>query len=105
MDYSVTLVFYLSIVMTSCSTLLALGMMPLLLYLYCQGFSNLHTAVPYAEIILSLVMVLVPCGIGILINTYRPRYSKIVTKVCAYLPVKETEGQTDHLNRLAVFGR
>ncbi|XP_030578911.1 sodium/bile acid cotransporter-like [Archocentrus centrarchus] len=71
----------LSIVMTSCSTLLALGMMPLLLYLYCQGLSNIQSTVPYVEIIVSLVLILVPCGIGILINTYRPQYSKIITKV------------------------
>ncbi|KAK5601443.1 hypothetical protein CRENBAI_026334 [Crenichthys baileyi] len=71
----------LSIVMTSCSTLLALGMMPLLLYLYCQGFSNLQKAVPYVDIIVSLVAILVPCGGGILINYFRPYYSKIITKV------------------------
>ncbi|XP_030577906.1 sodium/bile acid cotransporter-like isoform X2 [Archocentrus centrarchus] len=71
----------LSIVMTSCSTLLALGMMPLLLFLYCQGFPNMHNTVPYVEITVSLVMMLVPCGIGILINAYRPQYSKMITKV------------------------
>uniref|UniRef100_A0A3B5AHL5 Hepatic sodium/bile acid cotransporter n=1 Tax=Stegastes partitus TaxID=144197 RepID=A0A3B5AHL5_9TELE len=71
----------LSIVMTSCSTLLALGMMPLLLYIYCQGFSNLQSAVPYVDIIKSLIMILLPCGIGILINHYRPQYSKTITKV------------------------
>uniref|UniRef100_A0A3Q0RTN3 Hepatic sodium/bile acid cotransporter n=1 Tax=Amphilophus citrinellus TaxID=61819 RepID=A0A3Q0RTN3_AMPCI len=71
----------LSIVLTSCSTVLALGMMPLLLFLYCQGFPNVHNAVPYVEIIVSLVMILVPCGIGILINAYRPQYSKMITKV------------------------
>ncbi|XP_077366091.1 hepatic sodium/bile acid cotransporter [Festucalex cinctus] len=71
----------LSIVMTSCSTLLALGMMPLLLYLYCQVFGDLQNAVPYVDITVSLVMILVPCGIGILINHYRPQYSKIITKV------------------------
>uniref|UniRef100_A0A673CVB2 Solute carrier family 10 member 1 n=1 Tax=Sphaeramia orbicularis TaxID=375764 RepID=A0A673CVB2_9TELE len=70
----------LSIVMTTCSTLLALGMMPLLLYLYCQGF-NLESAVPYVDIIISLLMMLVPCGVGILINYYRPQYSKTITKV------------------------
>lgn len=77
----------LSIVMTSCSTLLALGMMPLLLYLYCQGFSDLQNAVPYVEIMISLVMILVPCGIGIIINTYRPQYSRIITKfpLCCHL--------------------
>ncbi|KAM4521767.1 LOW QUALITY PROTEIN: hepatic sodium/bile acid cotransporter [Odontesthes bonariensis] len=71
----------LSIVMTSCSTLLALGMMPLLLYLYCQGFPNLQNAVPYVDIIISLVMILLPCGAGILLNYYRPQFSKIITKV------------------------
>nr|XP_057901875.1 hepatic sodium/bile acid cotransporter [Doryrhamphus excisus] len=71
----------LSIVMTSCSTILALGMMPLLLFLYCQSFDNLQSAVPYVDIIVSLVMILVPCGIGILVNYYRPRYARIITKV------------------------
>ncbi|XP_023127525.2 hepatic sodium/bile acid cotransporter [Amphiprion ocellaris] len=69
----------LSIVMTSCSTLLALGMMPLLLYLYCQGF-NLQSVVPYVDIIISLILILVPCGAGILINYFRPQYSKTITK-------------------------
>nr|XP_061842748.1 hepatic sodium/bile acid cotransporter-like [Nerophis lumbriciformis] len=71
----------LSIVMTSCSTLLALGMMPLLLFLYCQSFDNLQSAVPYVDIAVSLVMILVPCGVGIVVNYYRPRYAKIITKV------------------------
>ncbi|KAI3364151.1 hypothetical protein L3Q82_010966 [Scortum barcoo] len=71
----------LSIVMTSCSTVLALGMMPLLLYIYCQGFDNLQNAVPYVDIIISLVLILIPCGIGILINYYRPQYSKIITRI------------------------
>uniref|UniRef100_A0A3Q1JB90 Hepatic sodium/bile acid cotransporter n=1 Tax=Anabas testudineus TaxID=64144 RepID=A0A3Q1JB90_ANATE len=71
----------LSILMTSCSTLLALGMMPLLLYLYCQGFTNLQNSVPYVDIITSLFMILIPCGAGILINYWRPQYAKIITKV------------------------
>lgn len=71
----------LSIVMTACSTALGLGMMPLLLYLYSQGFSNLAQSVPFTYIIFSLTMILVPCGIGILINYRAPQYSKIITKV------------------------
>ncbi|XP_068564309.1 hepatic sodium/bile acid cotransporter-like [Cebidichthys violaceus] len=70
----------LSILMTSCSTLLAFGMMPLLLSLYCRGF-DLQNAVPYIEITISLVMILIPCGIGILINHYRPQYTKIISRV------------------------
>ncbi|XP_072306431.1 hepatic sodium/bile acid cotransporter [Eucyclogobius newberryi] len=71
----------LSLVMTTCSTALALGMMPLLLFLYCQGFEGLQEAVPYRDIALSLLSILIPCGIGILINHYRPKYSNIITKV------------------------
>ncbi|XP_060907724.1 hepatic sodium/bile acid cotransporter [Labrus mixtus] len=70
----------LSIVMTSCSTLLALGMMPLLLYIYSQGYANLQDLVPYMDIMKSLAMIIVPCGIGILLNYYKPQYSKIVTR-------------------------
>lgn len=69
--------------MTTCSTVLALGMMPLLLLLYCQGFDNLQDAVPYRDIVLSLLCILIPCGIGILLNHYRPQYSQIVTRVSA----------------------
>ncbi|XP_043075340.1 sodium/bile acid cotransporter [Puntigrus tetrazona] len=68
----------LSILMTACSTALALGMMPLLLYVYSQGFSQF---VPFTNITIALIMILVPCGIGILINYKVPQYSKTITKV------------------------
>ncbi|XP_058235633.1 hepatic sodium/bile acid cotransporter [Hemibagrus wyckioides] len=70
----------LSIVMTTCSTLTALGMMPLLLFIYCHGFSNV-SAVPYGSIILALFLTLIPCAIGIYINHRIPQYSKLVTRV------------------------
>ncbi|XP_067273613.1 hepatic sodium/bile acid cotransporter [Pseudorasbora parva] len=71
----------LSIVMTTCSTALGLGMMPLLLFLYSQGFPNLVQYVPFTGIIFALIMILVPCGIGVLINYKVPRYSKIIIQV------------------------
>ncbi|KAF7704156.1 sodium/bile acid cotransporter-like isoform X1 [Silurus meridionalis] len=71
----------LSIVMTTCSTVLALGAMPLLLYLYSQGFSGLEHAVPFTGIFIALIMTLVPCAVGIAINHWAPRYSQIITKV------------------------
>ncbi|MGH0138610.1 UNVERIFIED_CONTAM: hypothetical protein FKN15_071672 [Acipenser sinensis] len=69
-----------SIVMTTCSTVLALGMMPLLLYLYCQGLSNVENAVPYGGITIALAMTLVPCAIGIFLNARAPQYSKIIIR-------------------------
>ncbi|KAF4083907.1 hypothetical protein AMELA_G00122680 [Ameiurus melas] len=70
----------LSIVMTTCSTVLALGVMPLLLYLYCRGFSGLENAVPYSRISIALIMTIVPCAVGIAIHHWAPRYSQIVIK-------------------------
>ncbi|XP_033498260.1 hepatic sodium/bile acid cotransporter-like [Epinephelus lanceolatus] len=70
----------LSIVMTTCSCIAALGLMPLLLYIFSQGFPGLENAVPYAGIIFALAFALVPCGIGIAINHYKPKYSSIIIK-------------------------
>ncbi|CAL8272351.1 unnamed protein product [Merluccius merluccius] len=71
----------LSIVMTTFSTVAALGMMPLLLLLYSQGFNSLQNAVPYTGITVALIMTLVPCGFGIAVNHYKPNYSSLVIKV------------------------
>ncbi|CAJ1073759.1 sodium/bile acid cotransporter-like [Xyrichtys novacula] len=70
----------LSIVMTTFSSVAALGMMPLLLFIYCQGFPSLKNAVPYLGIISALIFTLVPCAIGIAINHYRPKYTPIIKK-------------------------
>lgn len=67
--------------MTTCSNIAALGLMPLLLYIFCQGFSGLEKAVPYGKIMTSLALALVPCAIGIAINHYKPKYSALVKKV------------------------
>nr|QES69806.1 sodium taurocholate co-transporting polypeptide [Talpa europaea] len=72
----------LSIVMTTCSTFFALGMMPLLLYIYSRGIydGDLKDKVPYKGIVVSLVLVLIPCTMGILLNAKRPQYVRYVTK-------------------------
>ncbi|XP_035388416.1 sodium/bile acid cotransporter-like isoform X2 [Electrophorus electricus] len=71
----------LSIVMTTCSTVMALVAMPFLLYMYCQSFHGMEFAVPYVGIIISLITILMPCAIGISINHWAPRYSQIILKV------------------------
>ncbi|RVE57127.1 hypothetical protein OJAV_G00213060 [Oryzias javanicus] len=70
----------LSIVMTTCSSFAALGLMPLLLCVLCKGFPGLQNAVPYIGIVTTLLCTLVACTIGILINHYKPKYSPIVKK-------------------------
>ncbi|KAJ8794576.1 hypothetical protein J1605_018871 [Eschrichtius robustus] len=73
----------LSIVMTTCSTFFALGMMPLLLYIYSRGIydGTLKDKVPYGAIIISLILILIPCTIGIILKSKRPQYVPYVTKV------------------------
>ncbi|KAM8913665.1 hepatic sodium/bile acid cotransporter-like isoform 1-T2 [Spinachia spinachia] len=71
----------LSIAMTTCSCVAALGLMPLLLYAYSRGLSGLVNAVPYVGIVSTLSFTLVPCAIGIAINRYRPNYALVVKKL------------------------
>lgn len=73
----------LSIVMTTCSSFTALGMMPLLLYIYTKGIydGDLKDKVPYKGIMISLVMVLIPCSIGIFLKTKKPQYVPYIVKV------------------------
>ncbi|XP_004426350.1 PREDICTED: sodium/bile acid cotransporter [Ceratotherium simum simum] len=72
----------LSIVMTTCSTFFALGMMPLLLYVYSRGIyeGDLKDKVPYGGIVISLILVLIPCTIGIFLNAKRPQYARYIVK-------------------------
>ncbi|XP_025916739.1 sodium/bile acid cotransporter [Apteryx rowi] len=72
----------LSIVMTTCSTVLAIGLMPLLLYLYLGGLyeGDLEGKVPYKGIIVSLVLMLIPCAIGIILNEKKTEYTGFVIK-------------------------
>ncbi|KAK2104401.1 hypothetical protein P7K49_018257 [Saguinus oedipus] len=71
-----------NIVMTTCSTFCALGMMPLLLYIYSTGIyeGDLKDKVPYKSIMISLILVLIPCTIGIVLKSKRPQYVRYVVK-------------------------
>ncbi|XP_056401663.1 hepatic sodium/bile acid cotransporter-like [Hyla sarda] len=73
----------LSILMTICSTVLALGMMPLLLYIYCLGLNlgPLYKNVPFVKILISLTITLIPCLLGAFLNFKRPQYSRGFIKV------------------------
>ncbi|KAI3367800.1 hypothetical protein L3Q82_026640, partial [Scortum barcoo] len=70
----------LSIIMTTCSSIAGLGLMPFLIFIYCKGFPGLEKAIPYVGIIITLVFTLVPCAFGIAINHYKPNYSPVVKK-------------------------
>ncbi|NWW03931.1 NTCP protein, partial [Oreocharis arfaki] len=72
----------LSVAMTACSVVLAIGLTPLLLYLYSGGVheGDLEGEVPYKGVITSLVLMLIPCAIGIILNEKKPQCTGFITK-------------------------
>ncbi|XP_033106848.1 ileal sodium/bile acid cotransporter-like, partial [Anneissia japonica] len=70
-----------SICMTTISTLAAIGMMPLCLWIYSRSWTDESTVIPYISIITSLALILVPVVIGMLIRHYKERWTKIITLV------------------------
>ncbi|KAG9492225.1 hypothetical protein GDO78_000634 [Eleutherodactylus coqui] len=72
----------LSISMTTCSTLLALGMMPLCLFLYTKTWVDSSSIIiPYDSIGIALVTLVVPVGFGMFVNYKWPRHAKKILKI------------------------
>ncbi|XP_033626717.1 ileal sodium/bile acid cotransporter-like [Asterias rubens] len=71
----------LSITMTAFSTIVAMGMMPLNLFIYSRSWTNDGAIIPYNSIIISLVLILVPVLIGMLIKYKKPSWCPIITKL------------------------
>ncbi|XP_006846740.1 PREDICTED: ileal sodium/bile acid cotransporter [Chrysochloris asiatica] len=72
----------LSVSMTTCSTLLALGMMPLCLFIYTKMWADAGTIIiPYDSIGISLVALVVPVSFGMLVNHKWPQKAKIILKI------------------------
>ncbi|XP_030623809.1 solute carrier family 10 member 6-like [Chanos chanos] len=60
----------LSIAMTTCSTLLGLGMMPLCLYVYSHfGMKTGNVQIPYLNIAITVVSMVVPVACGVLVGS------------------------------------
>ncbi|EHB05980.1 Ileal sodium/bile acid cotransporter [Heterocephalus glaber] len=72
----------LSISMTTCSTLLALGMMPLCLLIYTKMWVDMGSIViPFDSIGISLVALVIPVSFGMYVNNKWPRTAKIILKI------------------------
>lgn len=72
----------LSVSMTTCSTLLALGMMPLCLFIYTKTWVDSGTIViPYDNIGTSLVALVIPVSLGMFVNHKWPAIAKVILKV------------------------
>ena len=72
-----------SIIMTISSTLLALVLMPLCLWIYSRAWINTPVVnlMPFGAIILTLFSTLVPIGLGVALRYRYTRIADIVLKV------------------------
>lgn len=73
----------LSIIMTISSTLLALVLMPLCLWIYSRAWINTPVVnlMPFGAIILTLCSTLIPIGLGVLLRYRYTRVADVVLKV------------------------
>ncbi|XP_068429220.1 ileal sodium/bile acid cotransporter [Clinocottus analis] len=72
----------LSISMTACSSILALGMMPLCLLIYTSTWTSTSTIqIPYDSIGITLVALLIPIALGIYVKRRWPHWAKKILKV------------------------
>ncbi|XP_034276293.1 ileal sodium/bile acid cotransporter isoform X2 [Pantherophis guttatus] len=71
-----------SISMTTCSTLLAMGMMPLCIFVYTRIWTDFNSVyIPYDSIGISLVALVIPVSFGIFFKHQWPRLAKIILKI------------------------
>lgn len=71
----------LSVSMTAVSTLAALGLMPLNLWIYSRSWVDQETVVPYKSVLIGLASMMVPVAIGMLILIKFPKVAKWLTRV------------------------
>ncbi len=82
--------FVLSLTMTTCSTLLAIGTMPFNLWLYGSPFLNEELGVivlPFRLLIMQLGLLLIPIIVGMLIGYFLPKVGKYVEKALKPLAI------------------
>ncbi|XP_006867831.1 PREDICTED: solute carrier family 10 member 6 [Chrysochloris asiatica] len=74
----------LSISMTTCSTVAALGMMPLCLYVYTWTWKlEQNLIIPYHNIGITLACLTIPVAFGVYVNYRWPKQSKMILKIGA----------------------
>ena len=67
--------------MTTVSTVLALGMMPLNVWLYSRSWTDERLVIPYVNILISLAMTVTPAALGIFIRWKWEKFAQYIIKV------------------------
>lgn len=71
----------LSVTMTGFSTVVALIMMPLNVWLYGRSLETESVVIPYAKMTMSLFVLTAPVVLGTLVHWKFPRTAAVITKV------------------------
>jgi len=71
----------LSVSMTALSTIAAVVMMPLTLWIYASGYASAGLKIPYGNITTTLAVMLVPLAIGMVVRARRPGAARVVEKI------------------------
>ncbi|XP_013774432.1 solute carrier family 10 member 6-like [Limulus polyphemus] len=74
----------LSVAMTTCSTIIALGMMPFNLWIYSHGIDTGAVTIPYWKMAVSLIIILLPLAFGMILKVKLPKVAPIFTKLGSY---------------------
>ncbi|KAJ8301534.1 hypothetical protein KUTeg_020521 [Tegillarca granosa] len=76
----------LSVSMTAASTAIGTGIMPLNLWIYSRNWTSKTASIPYLNIVIALVLILVPASIGVLILMKLPKAAKWIAKSPCFVP-------------------
>ncbi|XP_030832211.1 ileal sodium/bile acid cotransporter-like, partial [Strongylocentrotus purpuratus] len=71
----------LSVCMTTVSTAVAIGMMPLNLFIYSRVWTDDGAVIPYVNIVTTLVSILIPVAFGVFVRWWRKEWTKYITRV------------------------
>lgn len=67
--------------MTAVSTIVAIGMMPLNLLIYSRRWTDKKAVIPFINIIIGLVAIIIPVLIGMFIKWKKERWTKPISVV------------------------
>ncbi|XP_041480647.1 ileal sodium/bile acid cotransporter-like [Lytechinus variegatus] len=70
----------LSVIMTTISTIVAMGSMPLNLYIYSRRWISGGNVIPYTDIVITLVTIIGPVGLGMLLRWKSKKWATLIGK-------------------------
>ncbi|OWF34599.1 Ileal sodium/bile acid cotransporter [Mizuhopecten yessoensis] len=71
----------LSVAMTATSTVMAMGMMPLNLFIYSRSWTDEALVIPYVNIAISFVMTITPAAVGMFFRWKWPKVADVIVKM------------------------